>query len=208
MFEGSQLYAFAAAAAVLVVVPGPNLTLILSHSVLGGRAAGLATAAGVETGTLVHTVATALGLSNVLSRSALAFALLQCMGAAYLACLGLRALLRGEPSREEAAPPGIGLSRAYWQAVLTNVLNPKVALFFLALLPQFVRPERGHSFLQFLALGLIVVAIGLSFSVVLALAAGPLRSRLTDPAFARWGDRLTGTVFLALGVRLALTERA
>jgi len=129
------------------------------------------------------------------------------VGACHLAFLGLRALLQKEHSPEGSKSTGIGLARAFWRAVLTNVSNPKVALFFLALLPQFVRPERGNLFLQFVTLGLIVAAMGLSFSSVLAVTAGSVSAWLRNPWFARWQGRLTGSVLLGLGVRLALSRR-
>jgi threonine/homoserine/homoserine lactone efflux protein len=207
MFDSTQLMGFTAAAAVLIVIPGPNTMLILAHTMSGGRSAGLATALGVETGTLVHTVAAALGLSAVLSTSVLAFDAVKYVGAAYLAWLGLRALLGGDEAPPESSPKVLGPWSAYWRAVLTNVLNPKAALFFLALLPQFVRPERGHVVLQFLALGLIVVVMGLSFGSALAVLAATVSARLREPGFARWQRRLTGTVLLGLGVRLALARR-
>ena len=208
MFDGTQLAGFVAAVAVLVIVPGPNTILILAHSLCGGRPAGLATVLGVETGTLVHTGAAALGLSAVLSTSALAFDIVKYVGASYLVVLGLRTLWGGgQPLPASASPELLRLSQAYWRAVLTNILNPKVALFFLALLPQFVRPERGRVVPQFLALGLIVSAVGLFFGAILALAAGTFSAWLRRGEVARWLQRLTGSVLLGLGVRLALTRR-
>lgn len=208
MFDRAQLIGFVAAVAVLVIVPGPNTILILAHSLGGGRRAGLATVLGVETGTLVHTGAAAFGLSAVLSTSAVAFDLVKYAGAAYLALLGIRALAgRGRVVLVSASPVPMGLSRAFGRAVVTNVLNPKVALFFLALLPQFVRPERGPLVLQFLVLGLVVSAVGLCFGSVLAVAAGTLRRWLSRDVVARRLERLTGGVLLGLGVRLALARR-
>ncbi len=208
MFDSAQLAGFVAAVVVLVLVPGPNTMLILAHSLGAGRRAGLATVLGVETATLVHTGGAALGLSAVLSTSALAFELVKYVGAAYLMLLGLRALLGGGHSL--LASPGatrLRLSQAYARAVVTNVLNPKVALFFLALLPQFVNPERGHLVLQFLVLGLIVSAVGLCFGSALAMAAGAVSVWLGQGTVARWQERLTGSVLLGLGVRLAFATR-
>jgi threonine/homoserine/homoserine lactone efflux protein len=203
VFDSGQLAGFLAAVAVLVIVPGPNTILILAHGASGGRPAGLATVLGVETGTLIHTGAAALGLSAVLSTSALAFDLLKYAGAAYLALLGLRALRGHGTSLARVSGGRLRLSQAYWRAALTNILNPKVAVFFLALLPQFVHPERGHLVLQFVVLGLMVSGVGLCFGSLLALAAGTLSAWLRRDAVARWQGRLTGTVLLALGVRLA-----
>ncbi len=207
MFDRAQLAGFVMAVVVLVLVPGPNTMLILAHSLGAGRRAGLATVLGVETATLVHTGAAALGLSAVLSTSALAFGLVKYVGAAYLMFLGLRTLLRGGASPTSAGPARVRLSQAYVRAVVTNVLNPKVALFFLALLPQFVDPDRGHLVLQFLLLGLIVSAVGLCFGSALAVAAGAISGWLSQGAVARWQERITGTVLLGLGVRLAFATR-
>jgi threonine/homoserine/homoserine lactone efflux protein len=208
MFDGAQLAGFVAVATVLVVVPGPNTVMILAQSLNGGRAAGLASALGVEAGTLVHTAAAALGLSAVLSTSAVAFDVVKYVGASYLAFLGLRGLVSGSRSHPGSAPAArLRPSQAFWRAMLGCVLNPKAALFFIALLPQFVRAERGHVVLQFLVLGLIVAALGLACGTLLALAAGTVSSWLRRDAVARWQQRLTGGVLLGLGVRLAFARR-
>lgn len=206
MLDAAQVLAFAAAVLVLVLVPGPNTLLILTHSVAGGRKAGLITALGVETATLLHTLAAALGLSALLVSSPTAYAIVESLGIAYLLFLGFKELR--EPDRPAATEPraALPLDRAYWRAVLNNLTNPKVALFFLAFLPQFVRPERGQVSLQLVALGLIVSAIGLGFGALLAVTAGSASRWLRHPRFAQWQHRLTGAVFLALGARLALAR--
>lgn len=208
MFDGPQLIGFAAAVVLLLVVPGPSTILILAHSLSGGRKAGLATVLGVETGTLLHTGAAALGLSTVLSTSASAFNLTKVLGASYLVLLGLKALRGGE----QVAQPGrslepLRLREAYGRAVITNALNPKTALFFLALLPQFVRPERGHPLAQFLSLGLMVSALGLCYGTILAIAAGAFNGWLKRNEIARRQARLTGAILIALGLQLALAQR-
>ena len=208
MFDSAQLAGFVMAVAVLVLVPGPNTMLILAHSLGAGRRAGLATVLGVETATLVHTGAGALGFSAVLSTSALAFEVLKYVGAGYLIFLGLRALLgRGHSFVASTGAMRLRLSQAYGRAFLTNVLNPKVALFFLALLPQFVNPERGHIALQFFILGFTVSAVGLCFGSALAVAAAAISDWLGQGAVVRWQERLTGSVLFGLGVRLAFATR-
>ncbi len=181
--------------------------LILAHSLGGGRRAGLATVLGVETATLVHASAAALGLSALLSASALALEVVRYLGAAYLMFLGLRALLDGGHRRAATRPTRVRLSQAYARAILTNLLNPKVAVFFLALLPQFVKPERGSVVLQFFLLGLTVSAVGLFVGSALALAAGAISEWLGHGAVARWQERLTGCVLLGLGVQLAFAAK-
>lgn len=205
MFDGSQLLGFLSAAALLVLTPGPNTVLILAHSGAGGRAAGLATVLGVETATLVHTGAAALGLSAMLSGFPAAFAAVEHAGACYLAWLGLTALRSagrgtGPLGRVAAMRP----PRAYRRALLTNLLNPRVGVFFLAFLPQFVRPERGQVAAQFVVLGLLVSALGLTSGALLALAAGSPGSWLRSPAVWRWQQRLAGLLLVAFSVRLAL----
>jgi threonine/homoserine/homoserine lactone efflux protein len=207
MFDVPQLLGFTAAVFVLVLVPGPNTMLILAHSVAGGRPAGLATVLGVEVGTVVHTLAAALGLSAILATSAVAFDALKYAGAAYLVWVGLSELRQGRGAVPHApAEGGLRLTHAFRRAVLGNVVNPKVALFFLAFLPQFVRPERGHVVLQFVGLGLIVSAVGFCFGSLLAVAAGAVSGWLRHATVARWQHRLTGSVLLGLGVRLALVR--
>ncbi len=206
MFDGAHLVEFVTAVTVLVLVPGPNTMLILAHSAVGGRLAGLATVIGIESGTLVHVSAAALGLSALLSTSAVAFDVVKYAGAAYLSWLGLRGIWPADRRRTPAAA-ALALTRAYGRAVLTNVLNPRVAVFFLAFLPHFVRPERGHVVLQFGILGLIVVAVGLLLGSALVLASSSLAGWLRRPAVSLWLQRSTGLALVAFGLRLALGAR-
>jgi threonine/homoserine/homoserine lactone efflux protein len=191
---------------VLVLVPGPNTIIILAHSLGGGRKAGFATVAGVETGTLFHTIAAALGLSALLSASALAFSIVKWAGVIYLAVIGVKTIL--EPPPDLANAEAVAYPVAYRRALVTNVLNPKVALFFLAFLPQFVHPERGHLFLQFLTLGLIVSAIGIVNGVMLTLLASSLADWLRKHrGFLRWQQRVVGMILIALALLLTFNKR-
>jgi threonine/homoserine/homoserine lactone efflux protein len=195
----ATLLVFALAASVLVAIPGPNHIYIVTRSIAQGRRIGLASAFGVETGTLVHISAATVGLSALVASSAVAFDTLRYAGAAYLAYLGIRALLRDDAIDLDggAGPPSA--RRAYLDGVLVNVLNPKVALFFLAFLPQLVDPERGATSTQILALGLVVFAIATTSDVVYALAAGALGGWLRGrPAFVRVQRYVTGCVYLGL----------
>jgi threonine/homoserine/homoserine lactone efflux protein len=162
---------------------------------------------GVETGTLVHVVAAAVGLSALLASSAVAFGIVRYAGAAYLIYLGVRTLLtRNRGAQAPKAPAPASLRRVYLQAVLVQLLNPKVALFFLALLPQFVDPARGAVAGQTLVLGAIVAAIGVTVSSLYALAAGAAETRMRGRAgFERRQRYVTGGVYLALGAAAALT---
>jgi threonine/homoserine/homoserine lactone efflux protein len=202
--SASTFAAFAVAAFALVALPGPNMIYLVAASVSDGRRAGLLSALGIETGTLVHTVAAAVGLSALLASSATAFSIVKYAGAAYLIYLGVRALLaRGEA--HAAAPPSAG-RHVYRQALLTQLLNPKVAVFFLAFLPQFVDPDRPAA-TQILALGAVLVVIGLVIGAATALAAGEIAQRLRGRrAVGRpWGRWTGGVLYIAVGAYAALS---
>ncbi|HEY8130477.1 MAG TPA: LysE family translocator [Thermoanaerobaculia bacterium] len=201
MFDASQLLGFLAALIVLVLVPGPNTMIILAQG-LSGRAAGLATVAGVELGTMVHTLATALGLSALLAASPLAFNAVKFAGVGYLAFIGIRMILQEAP--QIAGSSNLPVTVAFRRALVTNLLNPKSALFFLAFLPQFVRSERGHLFLQFVLLGMIVSMVGIIFGSIFAIGAGAVAGWLRrHPSFARQQQRFSGGVLVAVAVWLA-----
>jgi threonine/homoserine/homoserine lactone efflux protein len=203
----STLAAFTIAAFVLIAVPGPNMIYLVARSLSEGRRAGMLSALGIETGTLVHTAAAAVGLSALLASSATAFSVVKYAGAAYLVYLGLRALLaRGGNAQRAAAARPVDGRHVYRQAVLTQVLNPKVAIFFLAFLPQFIDPDRSAA-PQILVLGAVLVVMGLAIGATTALAAGTLAERLrARRAGGRpWGRWASGAVFLALGAYAALS---
>ena len=219
LFETSTLLAFLAAAVALVLIPGPGTAWIVAQTVAGGTSRGLRAGLGLETATLIHALAAGLGLSAVLATSAHAFDALKFAGAAYLVWLGIRSW-RAQPnanaadsSNEAAAASSTatGSDRAatvYWRSVMTGVLNPKVALFFLAFLPQFVHPERGLVWLQFLVLGGLLSIIGMSHSTLLSVAIGRLGRRLrANPRAALLRQRVLGTFFIGLGLRLAVQQR-
>ncbi|MEU6235178.1 LysE family translocator [Kitasatospora sp. NPDC047058] len=194
----------------VVAVPGPNMLLILSRGIGQGRRAAFASAVGVELGTLVHVLGTVVGVSALIAASALAFNVVKYAGAAYLVYLGVRTLLSktgalGEgPSGQEPHRPVGALLR---QGVLVNVLNPKVALFFLALLPQYVDPDRGSVASQTLALGLVFFAIALAMDLVYAVASIGVGAWLARSVrFARAQKYITGCTYLVLGVSAAFAQ--
>ncbi|HEY3054506.1 MAG TPA: LysE family translocator, partial [Thermoanaerobaculia bacterium] len=193
---------FLAAVFVLVLVPGPNTMVILAHSLLG-RAVGLATVAGVEFGTLVHTTAVALGLSALLSASPFALTVVKLVGVMYLVIAGVKAFRQKAP-QFAAAGKHISIVVAFRRALFTNLLNPKSALFFLAFLPQFVHPERGHLFLQFMLLGMMVSLVGICVGSTLVFAAGFVAGWLRrHDSFARWQQRIIGIVLIGVAMYLA-----
>ncbi len=207
MPELTTILVFAAAALALIAVPGPNLVYLVTRSMSEGRRAGVASALGIETGTLVHVAAAALGLSALLASSPLAFDVVRYAGAAYLLWLGIRTLrARGGDAHATAeAPRAPSLARAYGQAVVIQLLNPKVALFFLAFLPQFVDPARGAVAGQVLVLGAVLAVLGLVLDVLYALAADAAARRLRGRTGAAGRGRLlTGGTYVVLGVAAAL----
>lgn len=208
LFDSQTLVSYLVAATVLVLLPGPGTAWILTQAAAGGTARGVRAAFGLETATLIHALAAGLGLSALLATSAMAFEMLKYAGAAYLVWLGIKAWREKAAADFDPAEPALAASTrgVYRRSVITGVLNPKVAVFFLAFLPQFVHPERGMVWLQFLVLGVLLSIIGLCNSLVLSVAVGRLGKHFRQGA-GRWRQRITGTVFIALGLRLALQQR-
>ena len=210
MFGTQHFWLFVASGLLLNVTPGQDTLYIVTRSVAQGRAAGLWSVLGISTGSVVHTLAAAFGLSAILATSASAFTVVKFAGAAYLVYLGVKMLLERPSTPEEGAAPALRPEppwAIYRAAVLTNVLNPKVALFFLAFLPQFVAPDAGSRVLAFLFLGAVFVFNGTLWCLVLVMGASALSGRLRRNASgARRLRRATGAVFVGLGARLALQK--
>jgi len=200
---------FVVTGVLLNLLPGQDTLYILGSSIAHGRRVGLASALGISTGCIVHTLAAAVGLSALLATSALAFLAVKWVGAAYLIYLGVRALSAktqhlDPQQRVNAASAGI----AYRRGVLTNVLNPKVALFFLAFLPQFIDSESPTKVLAFLGLGFTFVATGTAWCLFLACAAARVREFFVEhPRALDNLSRASGALFVLLGLRLAAAER-
>ena len=206
MPETPTLIAFAGAAMILFVLPGPAVVYIVTRSLSQGRAAGLVSVAGIHVGSTVHILAAAAGLSALIAASATAFTALRWLGATYLIVLGVRALLSGA----ETFAPRVGEPSAYRrifnQGVIVNVLNPKVALFFLAFVPQFIDPGRGSTTAQVIVLGAVFVAAGVVSDGIYALAAGTIGDRLKTRRGWRSASRYgAGAIYLALGATAALS---
>ncbi|MCP3100015.1 LysE family translocator [Myxococcus sp. K15C18031901] len=208
LFDPTRLVAFLLAGIALNLTPGPDTMYVLARSVGQGRGAGFVSALGISVGCLFHIAAATLGLSALLATSAAAFTVVKWVGALYLVWLGVQ-MLRSKSGPElarDVAPAS--LWRIFRDGVVTNVLNPKVALFFLAFLPQFVDPTRGSTGLQFVVLGLLFDLTGTAWLAFIAGVAGAFGAWLRrNPRFAAWQQRVTGGVFVALGARLALQER-
>jgi threonine/homoserine/homoserine lactone efflux protein len=199
---------FIAASLVLLLTPGPAVLYIVARSVAQGRAAGLVSVLGIHLGTIVHIVAAAIGLSALVVSSALAFAVVKYLGAAYLIWMGVRTLMAKDPDPEEPVVRAGPLRRAFRDGFLVNLFNPKTAIFFLAFLPQFVDPARGALHWQILVLGLTFMGLGMVSDALFALAAGSagdlLRRSRRFLRFQRW---FAGTSFIGLGVTAALATR-
>ncbi|MDO5675461.1 MAG: LysE family translocator [bacterium] len=206
MFGIHDFPVFLIAGIILNLTPGPDTFYIISRSLAQGVLAGVASALGIAFGLLVHTLLAALGLSAFLAASTTAFIVIKLAGAAYLIYLGLRMLL-SRPETAVAAPVSAraGLLTIFHQGVLTNVLNPKIALFFLAFLPQFISPASTAKSSAFMLLGLCFIATSTTWCLLLAVFAGYLRQYLTPgAAMARRVNQGAGLTIMALGVFLAM----
>jgi threonine/homoserine/homoserine lactone efflux protein len=201
---------FVVSGLLLNIMPGPDSLLIMTRSATQGWRAGSAAALGIGTGTFVHIFAAALGLSAILATSAAAFTVVKLLGAAYILYLAVGMLLskRGAGTAKPPALAPLPLRRIYAQGILTNVLNPKVALFFLAFVPQFIDANAPHKALAFIVLGAIFNINGMLWCHALALFTAQARARLKlNPAVTQWLNRATGGLFVWLGVKLALAKQ-
>src|SRR5215467_2997081 len=222
MPDFSRFAIFLSAAILLAVAPGPGMLYVLARTLAGGRREGLFSAVGTFFGGMVHVVAAAAGISIILAKSALAFATVKYLGAAYLCFLGIRMVV--DAHNDTAVETRLAASPAHpdgntarnsvrpsrnplWQGVLTETLNPKTALFFLSFIPQFVNHSRGHVFEQFIVLGAISVTLNTTADILVTLFASPLGRRIRESArFRRRQRTLTGAIMIGLGAHLAIGE--
>jgi threonine/homoserine/homoserine lactone efflux protein len=202
------LLAFATASVILLVIPGPAVTYVVNRSVTDGRSAAFASVAGLELGNFVHVVAATVGLSAVLATSATAFNVVKWLGALYLIGVGVKTLLTRAPVASGKVGH-VSRRRAFTQGVVVNTLNPKVALFFLSFLPQFIDPERGPAWTQSLVLGSLFVVLGFftdgAWAVVASSVRGALLRGRAMPFIRRY---VSGATFVGLGVVAARARRA
>ena len=209
MFDFPNFGLFLITSLLINIMPGPDMLYTAARSLSQGSKAGVVSALGIFTGCLVHIVAAVLGLSALVANSMTLFTIFKMLGAFYLIYLGLKALsarttgAEGEIGTLENTP----LARVYWQGVVTNVLNPKVAVFFLSFLPQFVNPHSEHLQAQIAFLGLWFDIQGTLTLILVALLTGYFRELLNrSPVFWRWQNRVTGAILLWLGVRVAIYD--
>ena len=209
MFTGiDQIGLFIAAGILLNLTPGPDVLYIVTHALKSGWRAGAVAALGITAGCFVHVTAAALGLSALMATSATAFTVLKWIGAAYLLWMGIRLLMsKATPLDLTAGLSEVNLWRVYRRGFLTNVLNPKVAIFFLAFVPQFIAPEAPNKVLAFLLLGLIFNLNSLPINIGYAwVAAWAARRVQTVQRAMHWMERAAGLLFVGFGLRLALTD--
>lgn len=199
---------FVSASAVLGLAPGPDNVFVLTQSALYGRLAGVVVTLGLCTGLIVHTAAVALGVATLFQASATAFTLLKIVGASYLLFLAWQAFRASASTMSHAADTTIGLARLYRRGIIMNVTNPKVAIFFLAFLPQFADPQQGPIAVQIMAFGGLFIGVTAIVFGLIAWSAGYLGEWLQRSDRAQKVlNRIAGTVFIALALKLATTER-
>ena len=204
-----SLWLFVLSGLLLNITPGPDTAYIVGRSVQIGWRGGVAAALGISAGCLVHVFAAAIGLSALLAASSVAFTVVKWIGAAYLIYMGVRMLLARAtaPAGETGAPLALSLHQVFWQGALTNALNPKVALFFLAFLPQFVDAGAPGKALSFMVLGLIFIGTGTVWNLGMAAFAAKAAGRIRQSGRAvLWLNRALGAMFVALGVRMAMLQ--
>jgi threonine/homoserine/homoserine lactone efflux protein len=204
MIDPQSYLLFIAAAVLLVLAPGPDMLYMLTRTIAQGRKAGVLAAVGINAGAYVHVIAAVLGLSAILATSSVAFTVVKWLGAAYLVWIGIQAIRSGPLNLETGESIHLNGKAIFWQGFLSDVLNPKVAIFFLAFLPQFVEAGSKNETQQLLLLGITcnVIAIGINLILVFfaSIATAGLRK---NRKLAVWLNRAMGTVFIALGIRLA-----
>ena len=206
MVEVSWLL-FLAASLVVIVTPGQDMVLVMSRSIGQGSRAGMATAAGVSVGLLGHTLLATLGLGALLQASELLFQVLKLVGAAYLVYLGLRLVRAGAPHYRLHAASTRPLPRLFLEGALSNLANPKIALFYFAFLPQFVAASAPNPAVSLLTLGIAFAALTFLIKGPIGYGAGALAGWLrSHPAVLAWINRASGAVLIGLGIRLAFEE--
>lgn len=206
--DGPALLAFAIASVALILTPGPDQLLIAARAIGQGREAGIVASLGIGIGLVCHIIAAALGVAAIVAALPLALEVIRCAGAAYLLWLGIRLLRSPGEGGGTVAAPRAPLWAVFRQGILTNLLNPKIILFFLAFLPQFVTQETEHPALRMIILGGVFSVAGTLWNIVVAFTAGFAGAWMRKrPGLRRFQERLTGIVFVAIACRLALPER-
>lgn len=207
MFDTTTIGLFALASILLAITPGPDMIYIATRSIAQGKNAGVVSVLGVNTGILIHTFAAALGLSALIAASAVAFSMVKYAGAGYLIYLGIQTFLTKSDKLEIRSTTRAKLSQVFYQGLLVNLFNPKIILFFLAFLPQFVDSSQGSVKLQLLLLGILFVVVTIPINIGVGLAGGQvgvwLKARQGLQKATKW---VTGSIYIALGLTTAMTS--
>ena len=205
----SHFVAFLVATFIIAIVPGPDMAFIVSRSVSEGKTAGIATAIGMQVGVLFHILLAAFGLSAILLKSALVFQIIKYIGAGYLIYLGIQTIRDKKGINITIQESQGGIRKAFWQGAITDIFNPKVALFFLTFLPQFISPSMGNTFLQFIVLGVIFGCLTLVVDVGYSIIASSIRNVLVKNKTAMlWQKIVSGFTLIGLGTLLAFEKRS
>ncbi len=208
MIEPTAFFTYTVIALGFAFLPGPATLLTITRATSSGTKVGVATSAGIAAGDLVHTFMTIVGISAIIATSAALFSIVKYFGGAYLIYLGIRAILDKTPIDLTGGTLPITAKKAFCQGLLTEVLNPKTALFFLSFLPQFVQPENGSIVFQMSFLGVTYVLFGLFATFIAAISAGRLgRFLRRNPAVLKWQGTAVGSIYCGLGVGIVLQER-
>jgi RhtB (resistance to homoserine/threonine) family protein len=204
-----NFWVFALAALLLNLTPGNDMLYVAARSASQGVKAGIVSALGIMVGCMVHIVAAVIGLSAIIAQSAIAFDIIKYLGAAYLVYLGVRSVLSKKKSFEiKKQVKQLSFKKLFWQGVITNILNPKVALFFLAFLPQFININNNNTYWQILFLGTWFDVGGTLVNIVVAILFGRIGQWLSQsPRFVEWQERITGAMLIGLGIKVALSSK-
>jgi threonine/homoserine/homoserine lactone efflux protein len=203
-----SFWVFAVTGLLLNLTPGNDMLYVIARSSGQGIRAGIVSALGIGAGCIVHIFAAVIGLSAVIARSAVAFDIIKYAGALYLIYLGIRSISSKKRSFHLTQAEQLSYPKIFWQGALTNVLNPKVALFFLAFLPQFIDVNADNTSLQIIFLGVWFDVVGTIVNVLVAILFGKLGALLSrSPRFVQWQERITGIILVALGIKIALSGK-
>jgi threonine/homoserine/homoserine lactone efflux protein len=210
MFGIINFETFIIAGLILNLTPGVDTMYIIGRSISQGKKAGILSALGISTGALLHVIFAVLGLSVILAKSALAFEIVKYLGAAYLIFLGIKSVTSKSNNKVEFVKDDKKISnkKIYISGILTNLLSPKIALFFMAFMPQFINPNYVESSLPFLILGLTFLLTGTIWCVILAVFASKLSNKIRkNYRIKTWMDKITGGMFIMLGIKIAMSKK-
>lgn len=208
MFDLANLTAFLIVVLGLFLIPGPAVILTTTRAIQGGRKAGIATGLGIATGDFIHTLFAVVGFSAILMTSAVAFNIIKIVGAFYLLYMGIQAIRAKASQADTPKATAVSAAHAYRQGVLVEVLNPKTALFFLALFPQFINPAAGSTVLQFLFLGIIFVLLSIIYTTILTIGVRPIGEFMKRATgIGKWGNKIVGLIYIGLGLKVVFQSR-